>query len=453
MPFASIYLLAGSAEGQGFRLDDDAGTDCSRLAAHLEGQGLRVLAVNRAASRLSVEASRDELDRLEQSLLSGKGLPDSLLRRAEADRIAIMRSDREIPARHHSIEVGRGLTDNQMGFWPSEVLARYQLSPTRAPARRPISVICLGTEASQSDLASACASMAIPCPTIVDRSAKALRFGDRGVTLESAIDHQCAAAAAAGGELLSFTADRNEMSAVDMLYDFATDAAAAGGSASISWGAAESEWSPRALEMIHLTLDLARRNGIDVFVASGDDLASDGIADGRLHVDFPASSPAAIGVGGTRLPLDGAGESEVVWNMGAGGTGGGFSDIFPLPDAQAGAVRATYPQARMRGVPDVAAHSDPRLPYRVVLGGEERLAAGTSAAAPLWASLAAWLDGQDGEGRSLIERLYAKRNLNDVVQGDNRSAAGGYDAAAGWDPCTGLGTPGPSLLLPGQKIG
>jgi len=42
--------------------------------------------------------------------------------------------------------------------------------------------------------------------------------------------------------------------------------------------------------------------------------------------------------------------------------------------------------------------------------------------------------------------------LNDISQGDN----GGYSAATGWDPCTGLGSPdGTKLLaaLGGQPVG
>ncbi len=41
--------------------------------------------------------------------------------------------------------------------------------------------------------------------------------------------------------------------------------------------------------------------GVTVTVAAGDDGSTDGAGDGKLHVDFPASSPFALACGGTTL--------------------------------------------------------------------------------------------------------------------------------------------------------
>src|ERR1700745_4231888 len=91
--------------------------------------------------------------------------------------------------------------------------------------------------------------------------------------------------------------------------------------------------------------------GITVCVASGDNGSGDAVADGHPQVYSPASSPHALGCGGTRLladPATGVISSEVVWNETAaneGAGGGGGSDEFSPPSWQAGARGA----ARARG--------------------------------------------------------------------------------------------------------
>jgi kumamolisin len=48
-------------------------------------------------------------------------------------------------------------------------------------------------------------------------------------------------------------------------------------------------------------LEDAAALGVTVTVAAGDSGSGDGESDGQAHVDFPASSPYALGCGGTRL--------------------------------------------------------------------------------------------------------------------------------------------------------
>ena len=77
-------------------------------------------------------------------------------------------------------------------------------------------------------------------------------------------------------------------------------------------------------------------------------------------MDFPASSPFALGCGGTRLEAsNGAITRESVWNGGStvGATGGGISEFFPLPSYQTNAnIPAPVNPGGLagRGVPDVA---------------------------------------------------------------------------------------------------
>ena len=178
-----------------------------------------------------------------------------------------------------------------------------------------------------------------------------------------------------------------------------------------------------------------------IVAASGDNDSSDG-GPTPANVDFPASSPYVIGCGGTsRVKAPKSGQSvETVWNNNPGhadgqGTGGGFSELFPIEDWQLGSV-----QARMRMVPDIAAHADPLTGYRIFVGGQPRVIGGTSAATALYAGLFAAF----GPKRGFITPDLYKNQVcfNDIRGGDN----GMFRAMVGPDPCTGIGSPRADLL-------
>lgn len=197
---------------------------------------------------------------------------------------------------------------------------------------------------------------------------------------------------------------------------------------------------------------------------------------------FAASSPYVLGCGGTTLlARDGVVEREVVWNrlaeqmwisgapVGPGAscpmaTGGGVSHLNPLPSYQsdarvpprrgaewmAGRLKPLPPFAG-RGVPDVAANADLSTGWAFVFEGAWVVGGGTSAAAPLWASLITLINqGLDraSPGRRvgwLNPLLYHLRlkDGRDVVRPITEGNNGGYEARPdlAWNPCTGLGVP------------
>ena len=65
---------------------------------------------------------------------------------------------------------------------------------------------------------------------------------------------------------------------------------------SISWGGPESAWTAQAMTAMDDAFQAAAAMGITVCVASGDSGSTDGVSDGNDHVDFPASSPYALGL-------------------------------------------------------------------------------------------------------------------------------------------------------------
>ena len=94
----------------------------------------------------------------------------------------------------------------------------------------------------------------------------------------------------------------------------------------------------------------------------------------------------------------------------------------------------------MRGVPDVAGDADPETGYDVRVDGTDTVIGGTSAVAPLWAALDRahqFVDRARAAG-FVNPLLYQNpKDLRDITQGNN----GGFAAQAGWDACTGLGSP------------
>jgi kumamolisin len=214
----------------------------------------------------------------------------------------------------------------------------------------------------------------------------------------------------------------------------------------ITWGADEQSWGRPAADIFNAAAKEAAANGMIIVAASGDNDSSDG-GPTPANVDFPASSPYVIGCGGTsRRKAPKSGEPiETVWNNNRGhadgqGTGGGFSEFFPIPDWQLGTV-----QARRRMVPDVAAHADPQTGYKIFAHGSELTVGGTSAAAALYAGLFAAFGSKRG---FITPELYKNQVcFNDITDGDN----GKFRALVGPDPCTGLGSPRGTRLA--QRIG
>jgi kumamolisin len=219
---------------------------------------------------------------------------------------------------------------------------------------------------------------------------------------------------------------------------------------SLSWGAAEDPNDPTT-DQIDQVLQAAAAMGVTFCVASGDSGSRDNPNDPRhSSVDFPASSPFALACGGTRLTVSGTTISqEVVWER---ASGGGVSRHFPLPafQANAGVPHAKNPTGPIgRGVPDVAGDADPATGYRVLVDGQSLTFGGTSAVAPLWAALVARLNQALGHKVGFLNPvLYAHPTVcHDITTGSNID----YHAAAGWDPCTGLGSPDGTKLL--QALG
>jgi kumamolisin len=231
---------------------------------------------------------------------------------------------------------------------------------------------------------------------------------------------------------------------------------------SISWGGAESTWSPTSLASFNtLFQTLANAGKTTVFAASGDNGSSDGQPGNNL--DFPSSSPYVVSCGGTTLTLNGNTiESEVVWNNNptTSATGGGLSAVFACPNYQSD--NSSYPFNGRRGSPDMAANANPNTGYDIYIAaqGGSLTIGGTSAVSPLLSAMFARMnqilkaDSKPNVG-FIHPIVYTATTtaFNDILVGNN----GAFTAVQEWDACSGNGSPiGTKILAlfasPGSPI-
>jgi len=198
--------------------------------------------------------------------------------------------------------------------------------------------------------------------------------------------------------------------------------------------------------------------GQSYFNAAGDSDAD------ATTVSTPTDAPYVICVGGTFLTTggpDGAWQGETVWNRGNGvGTGGGISLTYPIPAWQQGlSMTANQGSTTLRNIPDVAMAADDI--WVLFNNGSGGGYGGTSCSAPLWAGFMALVNQQaaaNGQPTAgyINPAIYAigqsadySSDFHDITVGNNASSSSPnlYNAVAGYDLCTGWGTPGGSNLI------
>jgi hypothetical protein len=195
--------------------------------------------------------------------------------------------------------------------------------------------------------------------------------------------------------------------------------------------------------------------GQTFFQASGDDGAY------YTGVAQWAGNPNITLVGGTILTTTGPGGSRVsesTWP----GSGGGFMPGYGIPTWQQGLSTVTNQASEAyRNVPDVAMVADDV--WVIHDQGVSEPGAGTSVAAPLWAGFTALVNQQAAAAGFapvgfLNPSLYTIGRganylaaFNDITTGGNYSCGSpsptNYPAVAGYDLCTGWGTPNGTSLI------
>ncbi|XP_078418458.1 tripeptidyl-peptidase 1 isoform X2 [Cetorhinus maximus] len=247
---------------------------------------------------------------------------------------------------------------------------------------------------------------------------------------------------------------------------------------STSYGDDEDSLSMAYMERINIELMKAGVRGLSILFASGDDGA--GCREVRRGINtfrpsFPASSPYVTTVGGTSFKNPFQITAEVTDFI----SGGGFSNVFRMPDYQAAAVKsylkrmkslppASYYNVSGRAYPDVAALSDN---YWIVSNLIPiPWISGTSASTPVFGGVLALInDHRFQKGLPALgfvnPLLYSLQENGtsgaffDVTTGchlgclDEKTEGKGFCASLSWDPVTGWGTPNYPELLKALLVG
>lgn len=319
-----------------------------------------------------------------------------------------------------------------------------------------VAILELGGGYNPADLTNYFSGLKISQPKItaipVDGGSNSPTGDPDGPDGEVELDVEVVGAVAPAAQLAIYFTTNTDKGFLDALTAAVHDATNRPSIISISWGGPESSWTQQAMNSFSAACQDAATMGVTVLAASGDNGSTDGSADNKPTVDFPASSPFILGCGGTRLSLSGTKiTSEVAWNELAGGegaTGGGVSGFFAIPTYQQQAGVPKSPTGFVgRGVPDVSGDADPATGYNVIVDGSATVIGGTSAVAPLWAGLLARINQSLGKNVGYVNPiLYAAKSeatFHDITSGTN----GTYSAGPGWDACTGLGSPDGTALL------
>jgi subtilase family serine protease len=235
-------------------------------------------------------------------------------------------------------------------------------------------------------------------------------------------------------------------------------------------------FSPAEAAGLNSALQADKEHHVTVVASSGDFGAAStqcgnyGLPTSVKEVGLPASDPLVLAVGGTTLeadPVTGNYRSETVWHTPPGPaspqtSGGGFSHLFARPAYQDGVAGI----GANRGIPDVAADASGQTGMTLAVSagpGKDYFypAAGTSAATPLWAALIALADQYSGRPLGFVNPAIYRigrsasyhQAFHDITTGNStltfpHGTITGYQAAPGWDPATGWGSPDAQVLVP-----
>ena len=249
---------------------------------------------------------------------------------------------------------------------------------------------------------------------------------------EESIDVEWAHAMAPGANIILVEAKSASFSNLLSAVQSAVKAGAT--VVSMSWGG--SEFSSESSFDSYF-----KANGVSFIASSGD-----------THVvDWPASSPNVVGVGGTTLTMSSGTTvtGETAWSD----SGGGISQYEAEPTWQSTfainspAYAGTLAIANgKREAPDVSYDANPNTGFPALYGGRWYLFGGTSCGAPQWAAITA-LANQKLTAKligSLAPELYGLAGANYATYFRDILTSG-----TGYDTYTGLGSPNVNNLLSG----
>jgi subtilase family serine protease len=248
---------------------------------------------------------------------------------------------------------------------------------------------------------------------------------DAGWETEESLDVQWTHAMAPDAQIVLVEAASNSYTDLMTAEDVASKMvnAAGGGEVTNSWGGGE--WSSETSYDSHFV-----KKNVVFFASTGD-------GPGTI---WPSTSPNVVAAGGTtvrRNPSTGDYMAEVPWNDG----GGGISSVEAIPSYQSGISSIV---GSSRGVPDLSFDANPDTGVWVYISdqGGWYIVGGTSVSSPSLAgvinSAGSFYTSSVAELTEIYGNLGVATDFRDITTGYCGPYAG-YNAAKGWDFCTGVG--------------
>jgi kumamolisin len=316
------------------------------------------------------------------------------------------------------------------GTWTFAQVAAHYGFPTNLTGNETVAIFEAGGGWYPADIGAAAAWGGYAAPNVTDISVDGTTNspGDPNVDLETALDIQGVAA------IHAFVTGNASPANIRVYWAQSIAAAIRAAQAdgamvfSCSWGEPEIEMAIADIGDLESAIAAYVDAGGSFWCAAGDAGATDDPNDPDTPtVDAPASCPSAVAGGATTL----APSSEIVWSL----SGGGFSKVFP---AQPWQTDVTSPAGLGRGLPDMTINGDPNTGYGVIYAGALEIVGGTSCFGPV---MSGWASGNEAQTNDPGAFYAVPTAFNDITVGNNVQDGVGYQAAPGWDACSGLGSP------------
>lgn len=374
-------------------------------------------------------------------------------------------------------------------YRPSQFQQAYDLNPLYAmhlngQGRTIILVDSYGSPTIESDLATFDTEFNLPAPpdfTVLQPVGKVPPFDPTNPTMvnwavETSLDVEYSHAMAPGANIVLLetpvaeTEGTTGFPQIVAAENFAINHHL-GDVISQSFGATEQTFpSVSSIEKLRSAYINAELNNVTVLASSGDTGVSNYLLNGtdlykHRVVAWPSSDPLVTSVGGLQLHLNGKGDMTMpdnVWNetylFGSATAGsGGSSSVFARPSYQSG-VRNVV--GLHRGTPDISLSASVNggalvyMSFGGLPGPGFYIVGGTSEASPEFAGIVAIADqaaGHDlgllnpalytiGSGGAGIPDVNIGNNTVTFSQNNHTYTVGGYNAGAGYDMASGLGT-------------
>ena len=336
---------------------------------------------------------------------------------------------------------------------PTIIATTYNM-PANTGANVKVGIVSLGGGWLPGDLQKSMGNLGLTLAqpitsVLVDGAGNVFSTSDSNASLENTLDLYCLAGIAPSANIVIYTGQNSLTGFANVLNRAVNENCDV---ITISWGTDEYYGYG---DFLSAPLANAASKGITVLAASGDFGGEGGGTPGVLSVNYPASSPNVVAVGGTTLNYN-TGTYARFSETASTYSGGGLSTLFSVPTWQAGLLANIFFSGNNtshltsltgRGVPDISApFGEPTEPYVLWYNGSISGATGTSAATPILAGMFARYISSSGRRpipNAIHKILYSNSSAYfDITYGNNDDLlTTGYTANVGWDAVTGLGAP------------